>query len=99
MRSPKKTIAFLIVLTLLIPLSALAIKLIYKDYRGVYHYRCTEKTGGITIVNYRAEGVYVDGPNGQKFFPMDTARIVRSPEYTQITERYARWGCREKLVR
>ncbi len=99
MRLPKKITLFLIALALLVPLSAMGIKLIYKDNRGVYHYRCTEKTGGITIVNYRAEGVYVDGPNGQKFFPLDSARAVRSPDYTQITERYARWGCREKLVR
>jgi hypothetical protein len=98
MTSSKKVIAALSVLVLL-PLSAMAIKLIYKDDRGVYHYRCTEKTGGVTTVTYRAEGIYVDGPKGQKFFPMDTAPIVRSEDYALITKRYARWGCREKLLR
>mgnify|MGYP006291662087 FL=1 len=83
----------------ILPHHAMAIKLIYKDNRGHYHFRCTDKTGGVTIVVYRAEGVYVDGPNGQEFFPADTASIVRSEEYFKITEKYARWGCKEKLRR
>ncbi len=81
------------------PYKAMAIKLKFKDNRGHYHYICTDKTGGVTIVAYRAEGIFVDGPNGQKFFPMNTADVIRSPEYVKITEWHARWGCREKLIR
>lgn len=92
--------AVLIVAGLLFPTNLLAIKLIFKDERGHYHYRCTEKTGGITTVIYRAEGVYVDGPEGQQFFPMETASIVRSgDDYVRTTEKFARWGCRERLNR
>ena len=85
--------------SLLFPLPALAIKLIFKDNRGHYHYRCTDKTGGVAIVVYRAEGIYVNGPTGQFFYPIDTAPIVRSEDYTKVTEKYARLGCREKLER
>jgi hypothetical protein len=88
----------LVAACLLLPVNLMAIQLIFKDYRGHYHYRCTEKTGGITTVIYRAEGIYVDGPEGQKFFPMETASIVRSGDnYVRTTEKFARWGCREKL--
>ncbi len=74
-----------------------AIVLIYKDRKGHYHYRCTDKTGGKTIVVYRAEGVFVDGPTGQVFFPMDSATVKRSEAAIKVTERYARIGCRERV--
>lgn len=75
-----------------------AIQLIYKDYKGHYHYRCTDKTGGKTIVAYRAEGVFIDGPTGQQFIPLDSAAATRSEKSVKITERFARMGCRERLT-
>ena len=74
-----------------------AIQLIFKDNKGHYHYRCTDKTGGKTVVVYRSEGVFVDGPTGQDFYPADSATIKRSEASIKITEKYARIGCRERL--
>lgn len=72
-----------------------AIKLIYKDSKGHYHFKCTDKTGGKTVIKYRAEGVFVDGPTGQEFYPLDSASVIRSEHSIKITEKYARMGCRE----
>lgn len=74
-----------------------AIQLIFKDNKGHYHYRCTDKTGGKTIVVYRAEGVFVDGPTGQTFYPLASGSVIRSEDAIKVTEKYARIGCREKL--
>ena len=98
MKHIKLFLFFILTAGFIFPVDSFAIKLVFKNNRGHYHYRCTDKTGGITRVIYRAEGVFVDGPKGQEFFPADTAAIVRSENYIKITEKYARWGCREKLV-
>ena len=84
-------------LCLYFTLDTVAIQLIYKDSKGHYHFRCTDKTGGKTIIKYRKEGVYVDGPTGQIFYPMDSSSATRSPDSIKITEMYARMGCRENL--
>ncbi len=75
--------------------SVSAIKLIYKDNKGHYHYRCTDKAGGKTVVIYRSEGVYINGPAGQQFIRLKTATLKRSEDNIKKTETFARIGCRE----
>lgn len=95
-----KRLLFLLTATLialLISSELLAIQLIYRDHKGHYHYRCTDKTGGKTVIQFRNEGIFVNGPTGQVFYPMDTASVARSAERIKVVERYARMGCRERL--
>ncbi len=96
-----KKLTYLILLTLGLSLflsaESFAIKLMFKDSKGHYHFKCTDKTGGKTIIMYRAEGVFVDGPTGQMFYPSDSASTLRSIDSIKITEKYARMGCREHM--
>ena len=97
MSSRNLLISLLAILLLILAGNLSAIQLIYKDYKGHYHYRCTDKVGGKTIVVFRNEGVFVNGPTGQEFYPLDSAAVERSNARIKIVERFARMGCRERL--
>jgi hypothetical protein len=93
-----KTFALVVIGLFLLPITQpQAIQLLYKDNKGHFHFKCTDKTGGKTIVKYRAGGVFVDGPTGQDFYPLDSATSLRSEVSFKITEKYARIGCREHV--
>ncbi|MBU2512413.1 hypothetical protein KJ966_13850 [bacterium] len=96
----KRFFSIILILVFFCPVLAFdlsAIQLIYRDNKGHYHYRCTDKTGGKAIVVFRSEGVFVNGPTGQDFYPLDTAAVERSDDRVKVIERYARMGCRERM--